>query len=402
MAILYVNLKGEAWQKHSYSAGNDYDQCPYKYYLKRVMGWKERDDKGAFAFGRALEKAIEYHHDNGGKGGVEKFAELWAPAAALNLTYTKTEKDWASLNKAGNEMMRLYLIRQPSLPIPLGGGSVFQREYGKEVFPGDENYGEIMDAGKLDIVCYVDPAHPLLAKIHWKPEYGLLRPLIVDIKTSGKDFPENPGIAAFDKQLRRYSWQSGIRDVALLWFKKAGHTMKKGISVTLLEDAGNFKAGDEAVVAKFDEKENTLWLLANDFMMTAMDDAQGRKADKSVDQTAAAKARRDDWLKENGTAVTPEDVTRQRLQFNSGFVSIESANDAGHIAARQIQNIVNSWKDKSWPQTFGIRFPTDDRNDPYFRAFVAGEEAFKKENFKQVDPKEFDDFFEDEPEEDGE
>ncbi|MDA4129164.1 MAG: hypothetical protein OK457_00180 [Thaumarchaeota archaeon] len=399
---LYVNTRGESWRKHSYSAGSDYDQSPYKYWLRRIIGWKEKDNKASFRFGRAVEKAIEYYHDSNGHGIVEKFQELWLSSQQAELVYTKVEKDWASLNRAGTDMMRLYILRQPFLPIPLGGSSVFQREYGKEVFPGDPNYGEIVDAGKLDIVCYVDPAHPMLTKVHWRPEYGLLRPLIVDMKTSGKDFPENPGIAAFDKQLRRYSWQSGIRDVALLWFVKKGHTVKKGNSVTLLADVGNFKAGDEAVVAQMtpDKEKPSAYLVKNDYMVEEMEKAQGKRENGDLDTTKAAVERKMQWLTEYAPIISLNDITKQRLQFNTGFVTQESANDAGLIAGRQIVEIVNSWKNKQWPNTFGIRFPQDDRRDPYFRAFVLNDEAFKSEHFNQTEPN-LDDLFEEdsEPEE---
>jgi hypothetical protein len=103
-----------------------------------------------------------------------------------------------------------------------------------------------------------------------------------------------------------------------------------------------------------------------------------------------------EWLKANGTVVCFCELTKQRLQFNCGFVTIESANEAGQIAARQIVQIVNSWKTKSWPNTFGIRYPADDRADPYFRAFVLRDEAFKQEYFKQTDGEILDDLFDEE------
>lgn len=382
VGLLYVNTKGVAWRKHSYSAGIDWTQSPSKYYLRRVLGWKERDVKGSFRFGRALEQALEYFHDNGGKGGVEKFTELWAMHKEdKTILFTKTEKDWESLNRVGQEMMKLYAIRQPSLPIPLGASSVFQREYSKEIFAGDPNYGEIDFAGKLDIVTYVDPAHPMLPLVHWKPEYGLLRPLIVDIKTSAVDLPERPGIVAFDKQLRVYSWLTGIRDTAFLWFKKTGHNLSKGSNITLLEDAGHFKAGAEAVVAQVTDKG--VYIVANDLMLEEMNAAQGRKEDGSIDQTKAAKERKAQWLQQNAPLVPESSITRQRLQFNAGFVSLESAKDSGLIAAKQIVEIVNAWKNKEYPNNFGIRFPQDDQRDPYFRAFVLKDQIFKDENFKQ-------------------
>jgi hypothetical protein len=402
MAFLYVNTKGEPWRKHSYSAGGDYDQSPLKYYLRRVMGWKEKDSKAAFLFGRAVEKAIEYYHDNRGVGIIEKFIELWAGAKEIEgLQYTKTEKDWNNLNLDGIDMMKLYKIRQPQLPIPLGNASVFQREYAKEVYPGDPNYGEIVDAGKIDIVSYVDPSHPLLPRVQWKPEYGLLRPIITDMKTSGIDFPENPGIAAFDKQLRRYSWQAGIRDVALLWFVKKGRTYKKNSRVTLLENVGEYKAGMEVYVIETSKKDPVgAYIVGSEAMIETMEGIQGKKADGKLDTTKAAVERKEEWIADNAPFAPEIAFTRQRLQFNAGFVTLESANDAGLIAGGQIVRIVNSWKNKQWPNTFGIRYPHDDRTDPFFRAFVLNDEAFKKEHFTQVEP-DLDDMFEDEPEPEG-
>src|SRR5665213_153680 len=403
MAFLYITKKGIPWRKHSYSAGNLFDQSPFSYYLQKIQGWKTRDNKASFLFGRALEQSIEWYHDNNGNGAgtILDFQKRWdAHKETPDLRYTKAEKDWPNLYAVGTKMVKLYIIRQPSLPIPLGGQSVFQREFAKEVFPGDPVYGDIEDVGKLDIVAYVDPAHKMLAKLDWKPEYGMLRPLIVDIKTAAVDFPENPGMAAFDLQLRRYSCLSGIRDVSLLWFKKTSRNIQKGSSITLLVDSGELRAGDEAVVAKVDT--GIVWLVRNDFMLEEMTKAQGVKEDGKTEQTKVAKERAFEWLKKNGTPVAEHEITKQRLQFNSGFVTLESANEAGQIAARQIVQIVNSWKQykdsKPWPSTFGIRYPKDDRNDPYFRAFVLKDEAFKKDYFKKSDDETIDDLFQ-EPEE---
>jgi hypothetical protein len=406
MAYLYVNSKGQPWRKHSYSAGNTYDQCPYKYYLQKVIGWKEKDNKGRFLFGRALEEAIQYHHEHNGEGAVEDFQKRWlVHKDDRDISYTKTEKDWENLYYVGTDMIRLYVVRQPELPIPMGGATVFQREYEKEVFPGDPNYGEILDAGKLDIVSYVDPAHPMLRKLEWKPEYGALRPIIVDIKTAATNFPENPGMAAYDKQLRRYSWLSGVRDVGLLWFTKTSRKLSKGSSVTVLADVTQFnptgedyvvfKAGKEAVIAKVEDDH--VYIVHNDFMLEQMKGAQGLKPDGSVNQTKEAKEKAEAWVMQNAYKVHASNVTRQRLQFNCGFVTPESAADAGQIAARQIVSIVNSWKTKSWPNTFGIRYPTDDSRDPYFVGFVLNQPGYKEQNFKKSDDG-LEDLFEDTPE----
>lgn len=342
-------------------------------------------------FGKALEESIQFHHDHNGEGALEDFKRRWnVHQGNGNISYTDQEKNWETCMKMGTDMIRLYVAMQPSLPIPLGGGSVFQREYAKEVFPNDPNYGGIEDAGKLDVVCYVDPSHPKLPKIDWNPRLGPVRPIIVDIKTSAVDFPEQPGMAGFDLQLRRYSWLSGIRDVCLLWFKKSGLGYKKGYSATFINPIAQFVSGQECVIAKVEE--DSAWVVYNDFMLVEMDKAQGKKGDK-LDQTDLAKQRALDWLKQNGTLTPLENLTRQRLQFNAGLVSEQSAKDAGQVAARQIMAIVNSWNTKQWPNTFGIRYPKDDRNDSYFRAFVLGDQVYKEQNFTKSDEQTFDDLF---------
>jgi len=189
---------------------------------------------------------------------------------------------------------------------------------------------------------------------------------------------------------------TGIRDVALCFFVKKGHSLQKGSSITLLEDAGNFKAGQEAVIAAIED--DSLILVANDSLIDEMERVQGKKIDKNgkekTDQTNEAKARRDAWLETFGTTVLNTAVTKQRLQFNAGFVTIESANDAGEIAARQIIDIVNAWHRKSYPNQFSVRYPHDDLSDPYFRAFVLKDDIFKQQNFTKAGD-DFDDLFAD-------
>ena len=413
MPHLYVNSRGVPWRKHSYSAGLLFAKSPFAYQLQKIQGWRVRDNWARFEFGKTLEASIQFFHDHDGNAerALKSFTQNWEVFKDKQLQYTKVERDWSTLLKTGTEMLRLYFIRQPKLPIPLGANVSFQRELSKEVFPGDPNYGEISDAGRLDIIAHVRPDHYLLPKVEWKPEYGKLRSLIIDIKTSGVDFKETQGLAAYDSQLRRYSWLSGIRDVAFLWFAKKGHSFEKGSSVTLLADVGAYKAGQEAVIAyiqgpvkptkKEPDKQPPLplgiYLVNSDFMIGQMNDAQGRREDGDLDTTNEAKEKKYAWLRQFGTLVKPEDITKQRLQFNAGFVTRESADDMGVEVGNQIIAIVNAWNSQTYPNTFSIRYPKDDSNDPYFRAFVLKDEAFKKENFTKSDDAEFDDMFDEEP-----
>lgn len=394
MGFLYLNSRGDEWHKHSYSAGLDFDTSALKYKLRRIDGWKEKDSKAAFLFGRALESAIQFYHENGGTGGVEEFARLWVVhQEKKDLVYTKTEKDWENLRRAGREMMLLYQIRQPSLPIPLDG-SIFQREIEKEVFPGHPELGGITHAGKLDIIAHVDPAHPMLPKVKWSEKYGLFRTIIIDIKTSGLDFDERQGMCAFDSQLRNYSWLTGIRDVCFLWFKKTGHRLQKGSSITLLVDTTRLKAGDEAVVAQVVDSQ--AYVVKNDDEIEKMEKAQGRKVGENgeagaLDQTKEAKLRKAAWLSENADLVDTDVITRQRLQFNAGLVKPEFAQDAGLVVSRQIRGIVACWKENKWPMEFGVRYPKDNRKDSFFRAFVEDDKLFKEQNFVKSSDGTFDD-----------
>jgi hypothetical protein len=200
-----------------------------------------------------------------------------------------------------------------------------------------------------------------------------------------------------------------------LWFKKTSRNIQKGSSISMLETVKVFEAGREAVVAhvqnpvKPTKKEPDkkppipigIYVVHNDFMVEQMEKAQGKKENGDLDTAVEAQARKFEWLLANAVRVDENQITRQRLQFNCGFVTIESAQEAGAIAARQIVQIVNSWKTygtKPWPSEFGIRFPHDDRNDPYFRAFILKDEGFKKDYFTRTEEETIDDLFAEEAE----
>jgi len=394
VAFLYIDAQGKERNRHSYSAGLEFDSCPYKYWLHRIMGWREKDNKAALLFGRALEDAIQFYHQTGGKMGEEEFIRLWSMCKDKELTYTKREVNWDSLMRAGREMMRLYIIMQPKLPVPMD--TIFQRQFTKEVFPGDPKFGGIEFFAKLDMIAHADPKHPMLTPIEWKPEYGIYRPVIVDVKTSGIELDSTLGIVKHDLQLRMYAWVKGCYDVAFLWFKKSPHGLKKGNSITLLVDAGRFKAGEEAVIASVEE--NGVYLVGNDLMLEEMRKAQGFKENGTLDTTKAAVLRAEIWREQNAVLVAEADVTKQRLQFSSAIVSKKSADDAGQIVADQIVRIVNAWESNKWTNTFGVRFPHDDRRDNYFKAFCLQDQALRDSLFEQKEEEDLSDYF-DEPEE---
>ena len=64
---LYVNSKGYPVTRHSYSGGDAFQFCPQKYYLERVQGWSERQERAASKFGIALEAGVTFWHQRGPK-----------------------------------------------------------------------------------------------------------------------------------------------------------------------------------------------------------------------------------------------------------------------------------------------------------------------------------------------
>jgi hypothetical protein len=396
MGILYIDSNGVEKTRHSYSAGLEFDTAPLKFKLKRILGWREKESKAALLFGRALESAIQFYHEHEGKGAVEEFVRLWvAHRNNDKLKYTAKEVGWDNLNKAGQDMLKIYAIRQPSLPIPMN--TRFQREFLKEVFPGDERLGGIEFYGKLDAMPNADPHHPLLVPIQWTEASGLFRPVIVDFKTAGFAPNYKQGDIGHDLQLRSYAWLTGIFDVALATFVKSPATgLKKGSVVTLLEDAPrDLKAGDEAIVAVDNKDENfTVYLLKDDAAMDQLDEAQGRKDNGNLDTTKAAVARKQAWVEQNGILMPQYKLSRQRFQFTAGRVSKASAQDAGDIAADQIVRIVTAWEQNKYPCKFGIRYPLDGRRDPFYKAFVEGDNVFRDSWFEQRN----DEFFEEDDE----
>lgn len=384
MNCLYIRPDGLEQTKHSYSAGCDFDQSPFKYYLRRVQGWYVLDNRACFAFGKAIEDSIRFFHENGGKKLIETFNTIWNLASNQNLKYTKTEKDWENLARCGNEMLRLYEILQPNLPIPIGANSVFQREYSKEIFPGDEQYGGIDHRGFVDVTAYTEWDHPMLPKV--MAGEGL-RSSIGDIKTTGKAWYPEPGMCRFHKQMRNYAYLTDIETVWMLFFQKKSTTFSKRKIVTLLEDLDDIDyipAGTEMFIAAVDEEKERLYLVHDLADIDQMEEIQGRKEDGKLDTKKEAIKRKEEWIVMNANTAPFSCVTCQRVQFDSGIIPKETALQSGIVAGRQIVNIVNSWKMNKWIDTFDIT-NNYDRQDPYFKAFVLNDEEFRKENFIKID-----------------
>jgi hypothetical protein len=188
MSKLYTSSSGRDVQHISHSSGNLYSFCRRKFKLEKIDGWKEKGKKAALEFGKCIEDAVQYFHDNGSKpdDAVDTFLGKWEKWRDQELIYTDQEGNFSELRQMGKEMMRLYEIVSPALPIR---NPKWQLEFRKKLWPGTE-------LSDLEFLAYVD----LLSIL----EDGTK--IVVDIKTAKNSLDLTPNMLAMDGQLRKYAW----------------------------------------------------------------------------------------------------------------------------------------------------------------------------------------------------
>lgn len=342
--MLYKSASGRDVNHASSSSLDTFRLCRRKFKLSRIDGWKQKDHKASLEFGKCVEAAVQYYHENNLKPGtgIEEFQRLWAKWIDQNLVYTDQEADWKSLNTMGKEMLRLYEIKLTSLPIK---NPKFQLQFLKKLWPGTE-----YDA--LEFMGYVD----LLSTL----EDGTR--IVVDIKTAKSELPVAPGMMALDGQLRKYAWVSGIRDVAFLNFVKCSpESFKKGSEVTLLEDVGDWKAGQPLVVYKFievvsDPMSSNKLVVGTEESVRKMDElAENVKGKGSTEAKAQLIL---DFLNA-GTFVTLERdrITKCRLQFIRGIIPESELPEIGQQIGLDMLGLKAAHDTGFYPADGGVRFP---------------------------------------------
>lgn len=338
---LYINSKGYFVTRHSYSGSDSFNYCARKYYLERVQGWSEKSERSSTKFGIALEKGITFYHQHRQDivGAVAEFVRLWAEntdeqrakTKLSPLTYTKSDLDWDRLNLTGQELIRLYAIRYPTFPYVVNNPQDFQVETNFEVFPDTKLAG-------IEFTSYID----LVAQLK-----NSFDPIIIDIKTSGKDVPE---FTVLDPQLRSYSWVKQWPNAGFLWFRKMGRSISRGDTVTFLETYAGLQQGDDAIVAMKDDFG--VFVTQN---QQAIDDMDV----KFVGESKAVKAARQEYVVANFNHAPERVITKQRVQFKAVVITPESAEDIGRSIKRDVINIAAANEKDFWPMQSGVRFPNE-------------------------------------------
>jgi hypothetical protein len=263
-------------------------------------------------------------------------------------------------------MMKLYEIRAPRLPIT---NPLFQQKLRKKIFPGT-NLDALENVAILDILSFPRWDHPMLPKI--EPNYVVPgeetpsstehRELIIDVKTSGKDFPSD--LVALDPQLAEYAWQTRIPDVAFLWFVKRGHSLKKGDKVSTLAPAGELWAGWEGFVIETGEPDEAgrMWVYLGSWdtlqkFETGAKGLRGKVRDAFISNFLDA-GRAGGSI----TAVSDQDVTKQRIQFAAARLTEEEMNDVGKSVAQTTVEMVRAHEMDFYEKQPGVRFPNEKCN----------------------------------------
>lgn len=355
-SFIYRNFKGDEVTSWSYSTGNVFSSCREKFRLLKIAGYRQKGDTAASKFGVAIEDAIQHYYADNRKheSGVDYFAFRWLQFREVpNLIYKEKEGDWKDFYDAGKQLMQLFEIMAPSLPIV---DPSFQVRYNREVFPGTELAG-ITDQGFVDLVSRAPWNHEMLPKANRPSKDSLFRPLVIDIKVSGKGLDTTPGMLALDPQLRRYSSFSSIPDVAFLWMHrlKPG-SFDKGTEITFLQDSKQWTKGLRAVVYEYDDETKSALVMARhdvDRVKAAMSEITGKGSkDRKADLTTAY------LLDGTLTEVSAEAITKQRIRFVAVRIPEEDAIEESKIVGRQIVEARQASIDNFWPKDgAGVRFP---------------------------------------------
>lgn len=366
MAYLYTNANGFRVTTHSHSGGMDWWKCHEYYRLKRKEGWRERKDSAAMMFGRCVEAAITARC-LGSADPYEAVEREWRKFSAempfpenatdaqkaetekqrkrnAEMSYSVVEKDWDRMLWMGREMVRMFDAMLPSLPIVR---PKFQQKIEPELFPNTKLAG-IRFTGYLDIISSPPADHPALTKVEgWEKPF---RPLIVDVKVSGKRLPED--LIMLDLQLKKYAWLSGVRDVALLNFVKGSPEIKRGTKVMPLKPPTigekDFASGDHLLCAE--PEGDGWWLLTEEAYRARSEYASGLKG-------KAADAKKAEFTRNAGVLAQPDDFTTLDLQFLPTRLSEDDIADVARLVSSEVVEIANAEQTGVWAKTGGIRFP---------------------------------------------
>lgn len=369
---LYKSTSGKLIYNHSHSGGQDFS-CPKRYYWKRVEGYQPREESCALEFGNAIESAIQYYHLNGRQPhtGVDEFSLIWFKQQEnQELTYTEKSGNWEDHMRMGKQLMRLYETVLPTLPIE---NEQFHITFKKNLFENvNTEYSGIGFTAVVDLLSEVDWDHPLLPKL---PTPGK-RKIVVDIKTSSKEYYQDSRLSALDDQLRDYAWATGIPTVAFLVFVKNHSSVGTGDWVTPMVGE---KAGKYYQVLDIDASRAIIvpGALYSEFQ-TRKDKIKGKGKKEAVDVLLTEYVYR-------GYRYSVEDITKQKIQFLPAVVSQEDMYEGEQIAKMEAMEISDCSAANFYPKKPSVRWPGAQCLSCPCLGLCIGDEKLTKEKLIKID-----------------
>lgn len=354
--VLYVMPNGQFKASSSYSARSDFKFCKRLFQLRRVRGWRKKEEGVAMEFGKIVESAV-CHQIKFGEGGLARFVREWtAFKESKNFekrVYTDVEESWENCLRIGTEWLIIFAIRAKSYPFH---NSIFQLPLRKKIFQ-DTSYDALENVAYIDIYSEPDPRHPMLQP--WPDFVGTRRPLITDVKTASKPCPKS--YIVLDPQLIEYAYMRRNpavkgQDVAFLWFEKKTHGFKFNSRVTLLEAAGPFKAGEPVVV--LDKVGEDVWVgtqTSADSYSKACTGPNGKSLTGKALNAAAEL-----YLALGAATLVPQRlVSKQTVTFVSALIPDENIAEMGKIIGQTTVEMVVAHEEDFYPMEPGVRYPSE-------------------------------------------
>ena len=343
MSHLYTSASGREVTHGSSSSLDTFRLCRRKFKLSRIDGWKQKARKASLEIGKCLESALQFYHDNGLNPGdfEDEWKRLWLKFEPIELVYTDQEKDWKSVYTLGSEWARLYQILLPTFPIR---NPKFQLQFLKKLWPGS-------DLDDLEFMGYVDILSTLADGSR----------CVIDVKTAKTRLSIAPGMMALDGQLRKYAWLSGITNVGFLNFVKCDpNSFRKGVDITLLEDCGDWKAGQELVIlGAVDPKEgderqyfNVATEATVQLMDEELDQISGKGSKEKKEQVYQSYA-----VRSLVNTVPRDFITKAKLQMVCGTIPEGDLPEIGQQIGQDMLGIKSAFENNAFFKDGGVRFP---------------------------------------------
>jgi len=176
----------------SFSAREKYEQCPYKYYLHYVRGYRSSLQSSALCFGNALDIALN-DMLTGNLNYHDVFNSEWEKYKDENIEYYKSDLDITLLTE---QEMRFPIAHQNFLSLQRKGVKLLDAYY-QNIFPRIDKVISIQE--EINLCGFDDEGNPTEDSIYGKidliamikDDTGKIHHALLDNKTTSEPYSKN-------------------------------------------------------------------------------------------------------------------------------------------------------------------------------------------------------------------